>query len=63
MAYHDFHSDVSDWDLGREVDVGVTWRFTSRLSASADYADYRAGDAAAGLRDTRKVWVTLDYRL
>ena len=63
VAYHDFRSDVSDWDLGHEVDVGVTWRFTSRLSASADYADYRAGDAAAGLRDTRKVWVTLDYRL
>ena len=63
LEYHDFHSDVSDWDLGSEWDVGVSWRFTRRLSASLDYADYQAGDPVTGLRDTQKVWVTVDYRL
>jgi len=63
LEYHDFHSDVSDWDLGSEWDVGVSWRFTRRLSASLDYADYQAGDPVAGLRDTQKVWITVDYRL
>jgi hypothetical protein len=63
IEYHDFQSDVWGWDLGSEWDVGVSWRFTSRLSASVDYADYRAGDPAAGLQDTKKAWFTIDYRL
>lgn len=63
VEYHDFSSDVQGWDLGSEWDVGVTWRILQRLSVSADYANYQAGDAVAGLRDTQKVWVTLDFRL
>jgi hypothetical protein len=63
LEFHSFRSDDRDWDLGHEWDVGVTWRIMRRLSASLDYADYQAGDAAAGLRDTQKVWVTLDFRL
>jgi hypothetical protein len=63
LEYHSFRSDQWDWDLGSEVDVGITWRFTPRLSVSVDYADYQAGDPAAGLWDTRKAWVTVDFRL
>jgi hypothetical protein len=62
VEYHDFRSNVSGWDLGSEWDVSFMWRFTSRLSARLDYADYQAGDPAAGLQDTKKVWVTVDYR-
>jgi hypothetical protein len=62
LEYHDFRSDHLDWDLGREWDLGLSWRFTRRLSAGIEYADYQAGDAVAGLRDTRKGWVTLEYR-
>jgi hypothetical protein len=63
LEYHSFRSDQLDWDLGSELDLGITWRFNPRLSASVDYADYSAGDPAAGLSDTRKAWVTLDFRL
>jgi len=62
VAYHSFRSDWADWDLGSEWDVGLEWSFTAKLSARVDYGDYRAGDPRAGLPDTRKLWVTLDYK-
>ena len=61
IAFHRFRSDWSDTDLGHEVDVGVSWRFMPGLSATLEYADYRAGDATAGIPDTRKIWATLSY--
>jgi hypothetical protein len=61
VAYHRFHSDWSDTDLGHEVDVGVSWRFTRGWTASLEYADYRAGDASAGFFDARKLWATVGY--
>lgn len=62
VEYHSFRSDFADWDLGSEWDVGLEWSFTAQLSARADYGDYRAGDPRAGLPDTRKLWLTLDYK-
>jgi hypothetical protein len=62
VEYHDFSSDFADWDLGYEWDFGLEWSFTRRLSARADYGDYRAGDPRAGLPDTRKLWLTVDFR-
>jgi hypothetical protein len=61
VAYHRFHSDWRDTDLGHEADVGLAWRFARRWTASMEYADYRAGDASAGFPDTRKLWATLAY--
>lgn len=63
LEFHSFQSDYRDWDLGHEWDVGLSWRIMRRLTASVDYADYQAGDEVAGLRDTQKVWVTLDFKL
>ena len=62
VEYHNFRSDYADRDLGSEWDAGLEWSFTSRLSARLDYGDYRAGDPRAGLPDTRKLWMTLDFR-
>jgi len=39
----------------------VSWRFTPGLSATLEYADYCAGEPAAGIPDTRKIWATLAY--
>ena len=61
LEYHVFRPDVGDWSLGHEWDLGFTWSFTREFSATAQYADYRAGWPGAGLQDTRKVWLTLRY--
>jgi len=63
LEYHRFRSDFREWDLGTEWDFGLAWAFTARLSTGVEYADYHAGDPRAALADTRKVWLTIGYRL
>jgi hypothetical protein len=59
--YHWFHSDIGDIDFGRELDIGITYAFMRSLAGKVEYADYRAGDAASGKTDLRKIWLTLIY--
>jgi hypothetical protein len=63
LEYHRFRSDFREWDLGTEWDFGLAWSFTARLTAGVEYADYHAADPRAALADTRKVWMTIGYRL
>jgi len=59
--YHWFHSDIGDIDFGHELDVGITYALMRSLVGKIEYADYRAGDAASGKTDLRKIWLTLIY--
>jgi hypothetical protein len=58
--YHRFESDVGSIDFGDEFDIGVSYPLLTKLMGKIEYADYRAGDVAAGSpRDTKKIWLTL----
>ena len=59
---HRFRADFGGIDFGHEVDVGVTWPIIQSLIAKVEYAEYRAGDAASGKTDLRKLWLTLIYQ-
>jgi hypothetical protein len=55
---HRFRSDYGHLDLGREVDVGVTYAVTPDLLVRLQHARYDAARrVAAG--DVRKTWLTL----
>lgn len=60
VAYHDYEADdASDTvdDLGDEINLLYAKKFGKHYNAGIKYADYTAGDAAAGKVDTEKLWV------
>lgn len=60
VAYHNY--DVNDSvngvdDLGSELNVQYVKPINKTYAIGAKYADYSAGDSAAGKVDTQKLWV------
>ncbi|MFC3150769.1 alginate export family protein [Litoribrevibacter euphylliae] len=59
-VYHEFEADdASDDvdDLGSELDLSVTKKFSDNYSGGIKYAAYSAGDSGAGKVDTDKAWL------
>jgi hypothetical protein len=60
-SWHDYESDIAAIDYGSELDVQLSAKYR-RFTGTLKLADY---DAAAttpiAVRDTRKLWVQLDY--
>lgn len=59
-VYHDFKADKSTAtinSLGKELDLVASYAFAKHYSVGLKYADYSAGDAAAGKVDTKKTWL------
>ncbi len=64
-VYHDFSADESTEtvdDLGSEINLQYTKGFKNGMSMGIKYANYSAGDSAAGKVDADKVWVWLGKR-
>ena len=58
--YHDFSADVAlaaADDLGDEINLQYTRKFTDILSGGVKLANYSAGDAAFNKVDTDKFWI------
>ena len=53
-------SDFARLDLGRELDLGITWEALPSLTARLQHARYDAGGGRAD-PDVRKTWLTLHY--
>ena len=65
VAYHDFSSDESlagQSDLGDEIDLVYTKKFSDSLSGGIKFADYNAGDSGFGRVDTRRTWIWAGYK-
>jgi len=64
-VYHDFSSDTdlngSD-DLGDEINLLYTRKFSDGFSGGIKYADYSAGDAGFGRVDTQRAWLWGTYK-
>lgn len=61
-AYHDYRADTATATLdryGRELDLSLSRPLWKDWTGMVKVADYRADDFA---RDTRKVWVQVEYR-
>jgi hypothetical protein len=58
LAWHDYRADAGGARYGREWDASLSLPLAKGASATLKYADYRA-DAFA--RDTRKLWLQLEY--
>ena len=59
-VYHDFNADKSTAtinSLGKELDLVASYAFAKHYSVGLKYADYSAGDTAAGKVDTKKTWL------
>ncbi len=59
-AYHEFEADDASStvdDLGSELDLLVSKKFTDNYSGGVKYAMYSAGDDGAGKVDTDKAWL------
>lgn len=61
-AYHDFRSDHSSRDLGREIDLLLGWKVSPRLSLQFKLALFDAA-VGSGYRDTDKAWLIAELRL
>ena len=59
--YHDYKSDFASIDFGKELDFSVAYPLMPKLLGKIEYADYKAGDAASGKVDLKRVWVTLIF--
>lgn len=61
IAYHDFQSDDTGDQFGKEVDVRVGRPLGERVRVDLYYADYDAAGqfSATNLSDTRKFWFQL----
>eukprot|EP00494_Astrolonche_serrata_P005641 UN05658 len=60
FAYHSFDANDSANgvdDLGTELNVQYVKPINKTYAVGAKYADYSAGDSAAGKVDTQKLWV------
>jgi hypothetical protein len=58
--YHDFAAHADTTDYGTEYDIGLRQRLYGPVDFLIEYADYQAKGFA---RDTRKLWVTLQFNL
>ncbi len=59
-VYHEFEADEESNgvdDLGSELDLSVTKKFSENYSGGIKYAMYSAGDSEAGKVDTDKGWL------
>ncbi len=59
-VYHDYRADKSTANinnLGKEWDLVATYAFGKNYALGMKYADYKAGDAAAGYVNTQKTWL------
>ena len=64
MVYHEFRSDTAmsgKENLGKEWDMLYTKDIAKGLNALIKAAYYEHGDVSGYTKDTRKVWVQLDY--
>lgn len=59
--YHDFSADETGADLGTELDLAVSKKFTKNLSGLLKYADFSSDSNAIASRD--KLWIMLTYKL
>ncbi len=60
ISWHDFRAEAVDRSLGREWDLTVSRKLSSRYELLAKYADYTARGFAT---DTRKGWLMLTVTL
>ena len=58
LAWHDYRADQGGAHYGREWNVSLGMPLAKGLNAMLKFADYRADGFA---RDTRKVWLQLEY--
>lgn len=61
FVYHDFSSDEIDLDLGTELDIAISKKFTKRFSGLLKYADFEG--EPGGLTSRTKIWLMLTYKL
>jgi len=59
VAWHDYRADRGGARYGREWNVSLSLPLAKGLSGLLKIADYRAAGVA---RDTRKLWLQVDYR-
>ena len=65
IVYHDYEADEDTAtidDLGDELNISYARPFGKNYYAGIKYADYDAGDAAAGKVDTEKLWVWVGFK-
>ncbi len=63
--YHDFSSEVAlngADDLGDEINLVYSRKFSDSISGGIKFADYSAGNAAFGKVDTQKAWLWAGYK-
>lgn len=60
VAYHDFRSDRGGLDYGQELDASIGVTLRPGLDVLAKIADY---DSAGYARDTRKLWLQVEWSL
>ncbi len=58
VAWHDYRSDAGDLRYGRELDASLAFPVAKGVRGLAKVADYRADRFA---RDTRKLWLQLEW--
>lgn len=59
-VYHDYGADVTTAtinNLGSEWNLVATYKYDKNYTVGLKYADYSAGDVAAGYVDTKKTWL------
>ena len=61
IFYHDFSTDEGGVDLGTELDLVVSKKFSKNWSGLVKYADFSSDNAAYPSRD--KFWIMLSYNL
>lgn len=59
-TWHQYRSDSSALDLGKELNLVASRSFAGRYTLTAKYADYRADTFSS---DTRKFWVVAEAKL
>lgn len=63
--YHDYRADKSTAtinNLGEERDLVATYAIGKNYVLGLKYADYKAGDAAAGYFNTKKTWLWGEFK-
>ena len=64
--YHDFNSELTGADIGKEFDFGIYTKPTKHTSVSFEYADYQTDSAGSGIpsgTDLRRLFLTLGFKL
>ena len=60
VAYHDFRGDRGSTDYGRELDASLGMTLQPGLDVLAKVASY---DSSGFARDTRKLWLQVEWSL